>query len=87
MANWKNLASVLTANDYNGIIVPAVSDNDVEFLKNAEIQVPLVLLFGDIPGYNLVTVDNCRTGAEVAEIFHRHGHRSVAPSCSPCTGK
>jgi LacI family transcriptional regulator len=74
----EKLASVLTANYYNGIIVPAVSDNDVEFLKNTEIQVPLVLLFGDIPGYNLVTVDNYRTGADVAEIFHRHGHRSVA---------
>ena len=74
----EELAPVLTANYYNGIIVPAVSENDVEFLKNADIQVPTILLFGDIPGYHLVTVDNYRTGAEVAEIFHRHGHRSVA---------
>ena len=25
-----------------------------------------------------MTVDNYRTGGRVAEIFHRHGHRSVA---------
>ncbi|HHX74528.1 MAG TPA: LacI family transcriptional regulator [Firmicutes bacterium] len=74
----EKLGPVLTANYYNGVIVPAVSDDDIEFLKSTEIQAPTVLLFGDIPRYHLVTVDNRRTGAEVAEIFHRHGHRSVA---------
>ncbi|HOL92371.1 MAG TPA: LacI family DNA-binding transcriptional regulator [Clostridiales bacterium] len=72
------LAPVLTAGYYNGIIVPAVSDSDIKFMENADIQVPTVLLFGDIPRYHLVSVDNYRTGAEAAEIFHRHGHKRVA---------
>jgi DNA-binding LacI/PurR family transcriptional regulator len=74
----EKLAPVLTANYYNGIIVPAVAGRDIDFLKDAEIGVPTVLLFGDIPRYHMVTVDNYRTGAEVAEIFHRHGRMSAA---------
>ena len=74
----EKLAPVLSANYYNGIIIPPVSEQDINYLDSADIQVPTVLLYGNIPRYHLVTVDNYRTGAEVAEIFYRHGHRSVA---------
>ncbi|NMA34429.1 MAG: LacI family transcriptional regulator [Clostridiaceae bacterium] len=74
----EKLAPALTANYYNGIIIPPVSEQDIEFLKNTDIKVPTVMLYGDIPQYHLVTVDNYSIGTEIAGIFHRHGCRSAA---------
>jgi LacI family transcriptional regulator len=74
----EKLAPVLTANYYNGVIVPPVSEEDIAFLNDANIQVPTILLFGDTSHYHLVTVDNRRIGAEIAGVFHRHGHKSAA---------
>ncbi len=73
----EKMESVLSANYYNGIVVPPVSKADIDFLTNTSIQVPTVLLYGDIPQYHLVSVDNSRIGTEIAAIFHRHGHKSV----------
>lgn len=72
------LEPALTANYYNGIIIPPVTEQDIEFLKNTDIKVPTVLLYGDVPNYHLVTVDNYSIGTEIAGIFHRHGRRSAA---------
>ena len=73
----EKMEPVLSANYYNGIVVPPVSKADIDFLTNTSIQVPTVLLYGDIPQYHLVSVDNTRIGADIAAIFHRHGHKSV----------
>lgn len=74
----EKLEPVLSANYYNGIIVSPVTEEDIEYLKAADIQVPTVMLYGDIPRYHLVTVDNRKIGEEAAGIFYRHGRRSVA---------
>lgn len=74
----EKLEPVLSANYYNGIIVSPVDEADIEYLRTTDMQVPAVMLYGDISKYHLVTVDNCKIGAKAAEIFHRHGHRSAA---------
>ncbi|AEY67276.1 LacI family DNA-binding transcriptional regulator [Clostridium sp. BNL1100] len=73
----EKMEPVLSANYYNGIIVPPVSKEDIEFLTNTSIQVPTVLLYGDIPQYHQVSVDNLKIGTDIAAIFNRHGHKSV----------
>ncbi|MBN2049680.1 MAG: LacI family DNA-binding transcriptional regulator [Spirochaetales bacterium] len=73
----EKLESVLTANYYNGVLVPPVFSEDLAFLTKTSIQVPVVLLYGDIPQFNLVSVDNFKVGTKIAHIFHRHGHTSV----------
>ncbi len=73
----EKMEPVLSANYYNGIIVPPVSKEDIEFLTNTSIQVPTVLLYGDIPQYHQVSVDNLKIGTDIASIFSRHGHKSV----------
>ncbi|HHU92161.1 MAG TPA: LacI family transcriptional regulator [Halanaerobiaceae bacterium] len=73
----EKLESILITNYFNGIVVPPVFQEDIDFLKKTNIQVPVVALFGDIDQYNLVSVDNRKVGKEVAEIFHRHGHHRV----------
>ena len=73
----EKLESVISTNYFNGIVVPPVLKEDIEFLEKTNIQVPVIMLYGDIPQYNLVSVDNYKVGEEIAGIFHRHGHNTV----------
>ncbi len=73
----KNFAPMLTANHFNGIIVPPVSTEDIEMLQQSPISVPVILLHGDTSRFSIVTVNNEATGRKVAELFHQHGHACV----------
>lgn len=73
----RELEHILTANYFNGIVVPPVFKEDIDFLTEINIQVPAVMLYGDIQKYNLVTVNNYEIGTKIADIFYRHGHKQV----------
>jgi len=73
----RELEQIITASYFNGIVVPPVFQEDIDFLAEANIQVPAVMLYGDLTKYNLVTVDNYRVGKKIADIFHKNGHKSV----------
>ncbi len=77
----EKLEPILSANHYNGIIVPPVSSEDIAFLSKTNIKVPAVMLYGDIPQYHLVSVNNSKVGADIAAIFCKHGHQSVGVMC------
>ncbi|WP_223066154.1 LacI family DNA-binding transcriptional regulator [Paenibacillus caui] len=69
--------SLLTGMRYNGAIIANASDEDLDFLDNSEVKVPLVIYQRKSEKYSCVYVDSYGVGKQVAELFADKGHSHV----------
>jgi len=74
----KSVEELLTGGQYNGIIVPPVCDEDIDYINSLELRSPMLLLFGESEKHSTVTVDNTKAGRKAAEIFAASGRKNVA---------
>lgn len=73
----EHLENLMTSQKYNGIIVCAPSDNDIEFLSNTTFDIPLVLSNKGNNKYSGIYTDNFETGRHCAKLFSENGHKKV----------
>lgn len=71
------IADVFQTNPFNGVIVFGASDQDVEYVKSVTTSMPIIFFNRMNDRYSSVCVDDFKTGAKVAELFHARGHRDV----------
>lgn len=72
-----DLRDLMSSQKYNGIIVCAPGDGDLDFLSGAEFDVPLVLSNKSNPKYSGIYTDNFETGRNCAKLFAAKGHAKV----------
>lgn len=71
------LRDLMTSQKYNGIIVCAPSDSDIDFLCSTTFDVPLVLSNRSNSKYSGIYTDNFVTGKNCAKLFAENGHTTV----------
>ncbi|MDF2659915.1 MAG: LacI family transcriptional regulator [Paenibacillus sp.] len=69
--------SLITGTRFNGAIIALPTEDDEQYLEQADIQIPLVLYQRGSGKYCSVNVDNYLSGQKVANLFARRGHRKV----------
>jgi LacI family transcriptional regulator len=69
--------SLLTGTRYNGAIIANATEQDEQYLEQANLMVPIVLYQRSSGKYSSVNVDSYKTGQEVARLFESRGHRKV----------
>ncbi|MFC4306441.1 LacI family DNA-binding transcriptional regulator [Cohnella boryungensis] len=74
----KNNRSLSTGTRFNAAIIANATEEDEAFLREASFNVPIVLHLRDSDSHSYVSVDNYRTGQEVARLFASRGHRLVS---------
>jgi LacI family transcriptional regulator len=72
-----DLRDSMTSQKYNGIIVCAPSDSDLDFLCGTTLDVPLVLSNRSNSKYSGIYTDNFVTGGNCARLFAANGHKKV----------
>lgn len=70
--------SLLTGNRFNGAVIANASNDDIQYLENNKLNVPIVLYQRDSEKLNTVNVNNFKTGTEVAKLFVARSHSHVA---------
>ena len=70
-------ADKISANRYSGILVFGPSGNDVDFFKNNEFNIPVVLCNRRIDGYSSVIIDDFLAGEMCAIHFHERGIKTA----------
>ena len=71
----ERLSSLVTGTRFNGAIIANASDEDLKFLENSDINVPIVLYQRKSGNYSSVFVDSYQAGKEVAKLFASRGHK------------
>ncbi|WP_432409420.1 LacI family DNA-binding transcriptional regulator [Wukongibacter sp. M2B1] len=71
-------ASGIIKNSYNGVIIGAPSDRDLEFLETLAPPMPLVLINRDSKRYSTIYTDTNEVGFTAANLFHQKGYKEVA---------
>lgn len=71
------LRDSMSSQKYNGIIVCAPSDSDLDFLCGTALDVPLVLSNRSNSKYSGIYTDNFATGVNCAKLFAANGHKKV----------
>ncbi len=71
------LEDLMSSQKYNGIIVCAPGEHDIEFLSNATFDIPLVLSNKGNSKYSGIYTDNFETGRNCAKLFAENGHKKV----------
>ncbi|GAA0135434.1 substrate-binding domain-containing protein [Paenibacillus sp. YSY-4.3] len=69
--------SLVTGTRFNGAIIANSTEEDDEFLEQAELNVPIVLHQRESSKYSSVNVDSRRSGEMVAERLYRRDHKKV----------
>lgn len=75
--NLYSLENLITSQKYNGIILCAPSDKDLEFLNSETFDVPIVLSNKSSNKYSGIYTDNFETGRNCAKLFAEKGHKKV----------
>ena len=74
-----DLREQLNQNRYSGIIINSATDIDIEFLKDNDFDVPIVVINRDTGGkYMSIRVNDYDGGKKCAEIFAKNGHKRAA---------
>lgn len=71
------LRDLMTSQKFNGIIVCAPGDGDIDFLCDTTFDVPLVLSNKSNSRYSGIYTDNFETGRNCAKLFAENGHTKV----------
>ncbi|MEF3329755.1 MULTISPECIES: LacI family DNA-binding transcriptional regulator [Oceanobacillus] len=69
--------SLYTGTRFNGAIITNASNEDMDFLENNKLKVPLVVYLRETKKYSSVTVDGKLTGNMVASYLADKGHKEV----------
>ncbi|MCR8629658.1 LacI family DNA-binding transcriptional regulator [Paenibacillus radicis (ex Xue et al. 2023)] len=69
--------SLLTGTRFNGAIIANPTEQDEEFLDQANLLVPIVLYQRSSTKYSYVNVDSFKSGENVAMLFASRGHSRV----------
>jgi len=69
---------LLTRGQYNGIVVPPVCDEDIEYINSLDMHSPTLMLFGETDKYSMVAVDNYNAGRKAAQVFAARGRKTTA---------
>lgn len=71
------MEKILCGNFAHGIIIPAASDEDVNYLKQMDIRTPVINLYSDIAKYHSVDTDSYLNGYTAAKIFDEQNIKKV----------
>lgn len=71
------IRSLVTGTRFNGAIIANPTEDDEEYLEQANPMVPIVLYQRSSSKYSWVNVDSKKTGEEVAQLFASRDHRQV----------
>lgn len=74
----KEASQVLQDHYYSAIIIGACSADDLAFLEEQELTIPVVLINRTSQRYSSVCVDNEKIGQDAARMVFKKGYRSVA---------
>lgn len=75
LSEWKN---IMNSSRFSGIIISGSSDKDVDFLKENDFDLPVVLLNRNEENYHCVYINDYDIGKSVAKLFHSRNHKRVA---------
>ncbi|QGH36188.1 LacI family DNA-binding transcriptional regulator [Gracilibacillus salitolerans] len=71
------LESLRTGNKYNGAIIANASDEDLQYIEDANLKVPIVLYQRRSNKYSTVNVDGKKTGLDVAKFLYEKHQKNV----------
>jgi len=71
-------ASAIIRNSYNGCIIGAASEKDLQYLETLTPQIPVVLINRSSEKYSTVQVDSAAIGKQAASLFYQKGYREVS---------
>ena len=71
-------ASALIRNSYNGCIIGAVSQRDLQYLETLSSQIPIVLINRSSEKYSTVNINSEAIGKLAAGLFHQKGYKEIA---------
>lgn len=69
---------VMLKGGYNGIIIGACTQEDINHLETINFTVPIVLMNRESEKFSTVSIDNDLVGKIAAEQFYRKSHKSAA---------
>jgi LacI family transcriptional regulator len=69
--------SLITGTRFNGAIIAHPTEQDEQFLEEANLHVPIVLYQRSSNKYSFVNVDSYKAGEQVAGLFARRQHRRI----------
>ncbi|HIQ98131.1 MAG TPA: LacI family DNA-binding transcriptional regulator [Candidatus Scybalocola faecavium] len=72
------LEKILLGNVAHGLIIPVASEKDIAYLRQIDIQVPVITIYNNTRKYYSVDVDNYLNGQTAAKIFETLGRKRVA---------
>ena len=73
----KNLEHKFNMNRFSGAIIANASDKDLEFLKENDIDLPIVILNRETGKYCNVSENDYVAGKKCANLFYANGHKRV----------
>ena len=71
------MEKILKGNFVHGIIIPVAEEKDIRYLRQLDIQVPVITIYRSARKYHSVDVDNYTNGKVAGEIFHMLGMKRV----------
>jgi len=71
-------SSAIIKNGYNGIIIGACSNSDLEYLEQLSPQMPLVLINRQSEHFSTVCIDHQEIGFLAARLFRKKGYTEAA---------
>ncbi|MEX1375868.1 MAG: LacI family DNA-binding transcriptional regulator [Eubacteriales bacterium] len=73
----ENLKHKFNTSRFSGAIIANASDKDLEFIKENDIDLPIVTLNRDTGKYCNVSENDYIAGKKCASLFHANGHKKV----------
>lgn len=73
----EKMGKILTGNFVHGIIIPVAEEKDIKYLRQLDIQIPVITIYRSARKYHSVDVDNYTNGRIAGEIFHMLGMKRV----------
>ncbi len=67
--NLSSLSKIIALGIYQGIIVTGISEEDEDFLKSVNTEIPIVLFNNDTSDFNAVYIDNYSAGQKAAKCL------------------
>jgi len=73
----QDVKSLMTGTRFNGAIITNATEEDENYLNEAELNIPIVLYQRSSDKHSFVTVDNYGTGQRIARLLASRGHTRV----------
>ncbi|MGC6173594.1 LacI family DNA-binding transcriptional regulator [Lacrimispora sp. 38-1] len=83
--NLQKNGSVISKNNYNGIIIGATSSQDVKYLEYLSPQIPIVLINRNSDKFSTVYIDSKEVGFQAALLLRQKGYKEATVIASDHT--